>query len=142
MPGSDGHENSKILKKSQLGVDCGRCRQTTELLPLGQRMEFSAIELSFYADAVLKRSCGLSSPVVGSHSVGRFTSRRFCRVCLGTEEFLRPQGPKPSGFYPPRGVGFIAWRLRRPKNGNTDGIEGIFGLAGRVWALALRPDPL
>ena len=27
------------------------------------------------------------------------------------------------------------------KNGNADGVEGIFGLAGRVWALALRPDP-
>ncbi len=40
-----------------------------------------------------------------------------------------------------RGVGFIAWRLRRPKKENADGAEGIFGLAGRVWASALRPDP-
>ena len=46
MPGSDGPENLKILKKSQLGVDCGPCRQTIELLALRQRMEFSAIELS------------------------------------------------------------------------------------------------
>ena len=46
MPGSDGPENLKILKKSQWGVDCGPCKQTIELLPLGQRMEFSAIQLS------------------------------------------------------------------------------------------------
>ena len=31
MPGSDGHENLKILKKSQLGVDFGPCRQTVGL---------------------------------------------------------------------------------------------------------------
>ena len=30
-----------------LKVDIGPCRQTIELLPLGQRIEFSAIELSF-----------------------------------------------------------------------------------------------
>ena len=46
MPGSYGPENLKILKKSQLKVDIDR--QTIEFLPLGQRMEFSAIELSFY----------------------------------------------------------------------------------------------
>ena len=85
--------------------------------------------------------CGLSSPVLGLHSVGRLTSGRFCRVCLGTGDFLRPQGAIPPGLYPLRGVGFIAWRLRRPKKGNTDGAEGIFGLAGRVWASALRPGP-
>ena len=28
-----------------------------------------------------------------------------------------------------------------PKKGNGDEAEGIFGLAGRVWASALRPDP-
>ena len=33
---------------SQLGVDCGPCWETIELLPLEQRMEVSAIELSFY----------------------------------------------------------------------------------------------
>ena len=38
----------------------------------------------------------LSSPVVGSHSVGFSTSGRFCRVCLGTGEFLWPQGAIPS----------------------------------------------
>ncbi len=38
MPGSDGPENLKILKKSQWGVDCGPCKQTIELLPLRQRM--------------------------------------------------------------------------------------------------------
>ena len=82
-----------------------------------------------------------SSPVVGLHSVGRFISGRFCRVCLGTGEFLRPQGAIPQAYTPFGGVGFIAWRLRRPKKGNADGAEGIFGLAGRVWASALRPGP-
>ena len=85
--------------------------------------------------------CGLSSPVLGLHSVGRLTSGRFCRVCLGTGDFIRPQGAISPGLYPLRGVGFIAWRLRRPKKGNADGAEGIFGLAGRVWASALRPGP-
>ena len=36
MPGSDGPEDLKILKKSQLGVDCGPCRQKIELLPWGR----------------------------------------------------------------------------------------------------------
>ena len=48
--------------------------------------------------------CGLSSPVLGLHSVGRLTSGRFCRVCLGTGDFLRPQGAIPPGLYPLRGV--------------------------------------
>ena len=97
--------------------------------------------------------CGLSSPVLGLHSVGHLTSGRFCRMCLGTGDFLQPQGATRMGFGPPprlipqrspadlRGVGFIAWRLRRPKKGNADGAEGIFGLAGHVWASALRPGP-
>ena len=84
--------------------------------------------------------CGLSSPVLGLHSVGRLTSGRFCRVCLDTGGFLLPQGAIPPGLYSLRG-GFIAWRLRRPNKGNADGTEGIFGLAGRVWALALRLGP-
>ena len=42
--------------------------------------------------------CGLSSPVVGLHSVGRLTSGRFCRVCIGTGDFLRPQGGIPQAF--------------------------------------------
>ena len=50
-------------------------------------------------------------------------------------------GHPPLAFAPFGWVGFIAWRLRRPKKGNADGAEGIFGLAGRVWASALRPDP-
>ena len=48
--------------------------------------------------------CGLSSPVLGLHSVGRLTSGRFCSVCLDTGDFLRPQGAIPPGFYPLRGV--------------------------------------
>ena len=43
-----------------------------------------------------------SSPVVGLHSVGRFISGRFCRMCLGTGEFLRPQGAILPGLYPLR----------------------------------------
>ena len=89
--------------------------------------------------ALFLGDCDLSSPVVGLHSVGRLTSGRFCRVCLGTGDFPRPQGAIPQA-YTPFG-GFIAWCLRRPKKGNADGAEGIFGLAGRVWASALRPDP-
>ena len=50
----------------------------------------------------------LSSPVVGLHSVGRFTSGRFCCVCLGTGEFLRPQGAIPPSFYPLEGGYFLA----------------------------------
>ena len=53
---------------------------------------------------LFKGVCGLSSPVVGSHSVGRLTSGRFCRVCLDTGEFLLPQGGHPPGFYPLGGV--------------------------------------
>ena len=86
--------------------------------------------------ALFQGVCDLFSPVVGLHSVGRLTSGRFCRVCLDTGDFLRPQGAIPPGFYPLRGV--IAWR---PKKGNADGAEGIFGLAGRVWVSAMRADP-
>ena len=53
-------------------------------------------------------------------------------MCLGTGEFLRPQGAIPPGFYSLRGVRFIAWRLRGPKKGNADGVEGIVDLAGRL----------
>ena len=52
--------------------------------------------------------CGLSSPVVGLHSVGRLTSGRFCRVCLGTGDFLRPQGATPQAFTPFGGVYCLA----------------------------------
>ena len=51
--------------------------------------------------------CGLSSPVLGLHSVGRLTSGRFCRACLGTGDFLRPQGATPPGLYPPLGGGWV-----------------------------------
>ena len=47
--------------------------------------------------------CGLCSPVVGLHLVGHLTSGRFCRVCLGTGDFLRPQGAITPGFYPFQG---------------------------------------
>ena len=47
-----------------------------------------------------ERSSDLSSPVVGLHSVGRCISGRFCRVCLGTGEFLRPQEAISQAFTP------------------------------------------
>ena len=82
--------------------------------------------------------CGFSSPVRGLHSVGRLTSGRFCRVCLGTGDFLRPQGAIPPRYYPLRGGGLLP---EAPKKGNANGAEGIFDLAGRLWASALRPGP-
>ena len=85
-------------------------------------------------DALLGRLCGLSSPIVGSHSVGRLTSGQLYRVCLGTGEFLRPQGAIPQAFTPFGGGYSLA------PEGNADMVEGIFGLARRVWASALRPD--
>ena len=57
-----------------------------------------------------------------------------CASALESSSGLR--GPSPQAFTPFGGV--IAWR---PKKGSADGVEGIFGLAGRVWALTLRPDP-
>ena len=39
MPGRDGPENSRILKKSQLKVDIGPRRQIVEFLLLGYRVE-------------------------------------------------------------------------------------------------------
>ena len=80
--------------------------------------------------------CDLSSPVVGLHSVGRLTSGRFCRVCLGTGDFLRPQGAIPSGFYRLRGVGFIAWRLGAPKRGMPTGPKVFLALPD---SCGLRP---
>ena len=65
-------------------------------------------------------------------------------VLLGVPQHWRVPpalGGHPPGFYSLRGVRFIAWRLRHPKKKNTDGVEGIFGLVGRVWASALRLDP-
>ena len=62
--------------------------------------------------------------------------------CSSTLEIsLRPQGAIPPCFYPLReGIGLLPGAWGAPKKGNTDGAEGIFGLAGRVWVLALRPD--
>ena len=65
------------------------------------------------ATAKLQRSSDLSSPVIGLHSVGRLTSGRFCWVCLGTGEFLRPQGAIPPAFTPFGGVKGECRRGRR-----------------------------
>ena len=58
-----------------------------------------------------------SSPVVGLHSVGRFISGRFCRVCLGTGEFIRPQGAIPPGLYPLRGGWVYCLAPEAPQKG-------------------------
>ena len=57
-----------------------------------------------------------SSPVVGLHSVGRFISGRFCRVCLGTGEFLRPQGATPM-LIPPSGGWVYCLAPEAPQKG-------------------------
>ena len=79
--------------------------------------------------------CGLSSPVVGLHSVGRLTTRRFCRVCLGTGDFLRPQGAIPPGFYPPSG-GLLHVTWGAPKRGIPTGLKVFLALPD---ASGLRP---
>ena len=58
--------------------------------------------ISFFDSNIQIRGkfCELTSPAVGSHSVSRFNAGRFCWVCLGTGEFLRPQGTIPSGLTP------------------------------------------
>ena len=58
-----------------------------------------------------------SSPVVGLHSVGRFISGRFCRMCLGTGEFLRAQGATPPGLYPFRGGWVYCLAPEAPQKG-------------------------
>ena len=75
----------------------------------------------------------LPSPVLSLDGSAR------CASALEISSGLR--GPSPQANTPFGGVGFIAWRLRRPKKGNADGAEGIFGLTGRVWASTLRPGP-
>ena len=65
-------------------------------------------------------------------------------VLLGVPRHWRvppASGAITQAFTPFEKVKFIAWRLRSPKKGNADGVEGIFDLAGRVWVSALRPDP-
>ena len=55
--------------------------------------------------------CGLSSPVLGLHSVGRLTSGRFCWLCVGTGDFLRPQGAIPQAFTPFVGLSWVGLGL-------------------------------
>ena len=47
------------VRPGSWGFEIGPCRQTIEYLPLGQRMEFSAIELSFLP---LRRRFSFSGP--------------------------------------------------------------------------------
>ena len=59
----------------------------------------------------------ISSPVLGLHSVSRLTSGRFCRVCLGTGDFLRPQGAIPPGLYSLRGGWVYCLAPEAPQKG-------------------------
>ena len=61
--------------------------------------------------------CGLSSPVLGLHLVGRLSSGRFCRVCLGTGDFLQAQGAIPPGLYPLRGGWVYCLAPEAPQKG-------------------------
>ena len=73
-------------------------------------------------------------------SVGRFFGQRLSvRCCLSTGDFLR--GPSPRLLPPYRGLDLLPDAWGTPNNRNADGAEGIFGIVGRVWASALRPDP-
>ena len=47
----------------------------------------------------------------------------------------------PLGLYPLRGGWVYCLAPEAPQKRNADGAEGIFGLAGRVWASALPPGP-
>ena len=40
MPGRDGPENLRILKKNQLRVEIGPWKQTVEFLPLWRELDF------------------------------------------------------------------------------------------------------
>ena len=61
-------------------------------------------------------------------------------ACL-LEIFLRPQGATPQAFTPLWGLALLPGAWGAPIKENADGAEDIFGNAGRVWAMALRPDP-
>ena len=72
--------------------------------------------------------CGLSSPVLGLHSVGRLTSGRFCRVCLGTGDFLRPQGAIPPRLILPSGGGYCLAPEAPQKRGMPTGPKVFLAL--------------
>ena len=65
----------------------------------------------------------------GLHSVGRLTSRRFCRVCLDTGDFLRTQGAIPRQAYTPfGGLGLLPGAWRAPKRGMPTGPKVFLAL--------------
>ena len=80
--------------------------------------------------------CGLSSRVVGLHSVAVLPLGGSAGCAAALEISSGRRGPSPQAFTP-FGEGYCLV----PKKGDADGAEGIFGLAGRVWASALRPAP-
>ena len=45
MPGKDGPENLRILKKSQLGVEIGPWKTRVEFLPLRHRVGFGPLKM-------------------------------------------------------------------------------------------------
>ena len=53
--------------------------------------------------------------------------------------FPPASGSHPPRLIPPSGGWVYCLAPKAPQKGNADGAEGIFGLAGRVWASALRP---
>ena len=68
---------------------CGRSKEVRTPEFIGQIKNFMDKDHCVSIDTIsaqfdVKRSSDLSSPVVGLHSVGRFISGRFCRLCLGT----------------------------------------------------------
>ena len=91
--------NCKYKTHLQKQVDTC-CSGTNGFINFGLRFFDTRRETQFLRGRSRTFVCGLSSPVLGLHSVGRLTSGRFYRVCLGTGDFLRPQGAIPPGFYP------------------------------------------
>ena len=89
------------------------------------------------SEGVHQSACWCASPVVGSHF-----GRPCCalhgsgRVCVITGHTSGLRRPSPWLQTSSGGLGLSPGALMHP-----DGIRGILGSAGYVWATALRPDP-
>ena len=83
----------------------------------------------------IKRPCAILARSVG----------RALNIASSWQAFLvnilRSQGPSPQAFTSFGRVGFIARRLRRPKKGNADGAEGIFGTCRMRVGYGPAPGP-
>ena len=82
-------------------------------------VEFPFFHMKKLQGAKIQRSPWTFFPLqlLGLHSVGRFISGRFCRMCLGTREFLQPQGAIPPGLYPLRGCWVYCLAPEAPQKG-------------------------